>query len=100
MKQQEIQFFWPLTEQIRLDLDYTECHTHEYYVRAQGIADTLGTYTTGMQFTTVQTGPGDIVITGARLQIDTQSTVIVAKEKPPLYRRALYKLMGIKWSIK
>jgi hypothetical protein len=25
MYQQEIQFFWPLTEQIKLDLDYTEC---------------------------------------------------------------------------
>jgi hypothetical protein len=25
MHQQEIQFFWPLTEQIKLDLDYTEC---------------------------------------------------------------------------
>jgi len=25
MYQQEIQFFWPLTEQIPLDLDYTEC---------------------------------------------------------------------------
>ena len=100
MKQQEIQFFWPLTEQIKLDLDYSQCHPHEYYVRAKGIAGTHGPYPTGMQFTTVATGPGDIVITGARLQIDTQSTVIVAKEKPPLYRRALYKLMGIKWSIK
>ena len=25
MYQQEIQFFWPLTEQIKLDLDFTEC---------------------------------------------------------------------------
>jgi hypothetical protein len=25
MYQQEIEFFWPLTEQIKLDLDYTEC---------------------------------------------------------------------------
>ena len=25
MHQQEIQFFWPLTEQIKLDLDFTEC---------------------------------------------------------------------------
>lgn len=26
MQQLEIQFFWPLTEQIPLDLDYTDCH--------------------------------------------------------------------------
>lgn len=27
MQQLEIQFFWPLTEQIPLDLDYTDCAT-------------------------------------------------------------------------
>jgi hypothetical protein len=25
MYQQEIEFFWPLTEQIKLDLDFTDC---------------------------------------------------------------------------
>lgn len=28
MKQLEIEFFWPLTEQIRLDLDYTPCEEY------------------------------------------------------------------------
>ena len=27
--QQEIQFFWPLTEQVRLDLDYTPCEEYD-----------------------------------------------------------------------
>jgi len=31
MKQLEIQFFWPLTEQIPLDLDYTECDKPKLY---------------------------------------------------------------------
>jgi hypothetical protein len=31
MYQQEIQFFWPLTEQIKLDLDYTECDKPKLY---------------------------------------------------------------------
>jgi hypothetical protein len=35
--QSEIKFFWPLTEQIELDLDYGP--THLYY-RAKGIAGT------------------------------------------------------------
>ena len=26
MQQLQIEFFWPLTEQIPLDLDYTDCH--------------------------------------------------------------------------
>ena len=30
--QLEIQFFWPCTEQIPLDLDYTECNQPKYYV--------------------------------------------------------------------
>ena len=29
MTQQEIRFFWPLTEQISLDLDFTPCETYE-----------------------------------------------------------------------
>jgi hypothetical protein len=31
MKQLEIEFFWPLTEQIPLDLDYTDCDSPKYY---------------------------------------------------------------------
>ena len=30
--QLEIQYFWPLTEQIPLDLDYTECNQPKYSV--------------------------------------------------------------------
>ena len=29
MYQNEIKFFWPLTEQIDLDLDFTPCHAYE-----------------------------------------------------------------------
>ena len=31
MTQQEIQFFWPLTEQVPLDLDYTACSRPKFY---------------------------------------------------------------------
>ena len=31
MYQQEIEFFWPLTEQIKLDLDFTECDKPKLY---------------------------------------------------------------------
>jgi hypothetical protein len=31
MKQLEIEFFWPLTEQIPLDLDYIECEKPKLY---------------------------------------------------------------------
>jgi len=99
MKQQEIQFFWPLTEQMPLELDYTQCKAHEYYVRAKGIAGLHGPYPTGMQFVTAAT-TGDIIITAGQLQIDTETTKIITKEKPPPYRRLLYKLLGVKWQLK
>jgi hypothetical protein len=35
MTQQEIEFFWPLTEQIPLDLDYTECDKPKLYTIQQ-----------------------------------------------------------------
>lgn len=48
MKQLEIEYFFPLTEQIPLDLDFSQCSPHQYYLRAQGIAGLHGPYPTGM----------------------------------------------------
>lgn len=90
MKQQEIQFFWPLTEQIPLELDYTGC----------GRPKIECSISTAVPYEFYPATTGNITITAANLQLDTQSTFIITKEKPPLYRRALYKLMGIQWSVK
>lgn len=90
--QQEIKFFWPLTEQIPLDLDYNGCEKPKLEVNCSVSA------TVPWEFYPATTG--NITITAANLQLDTQSTVILTKQKPPLYRRLLYKLMGLKWSIK
>jgi hypothetical protein len=53
-KQTEIEFFWPLTEQMKLDLDYGP--THLFY-RAQGIAGVHSMPIRGSihEFTTVST---------------------------------------------
>jgi hypothetical protein len=45
-------------------------------------------------------GTGATTITAARLQLDVDTTVIKSKTKPPLIRRWLYKLLGLKWEIK
>lgn len=50
MKQLDIEYFFPLTEQISLDLDYSQCTAHQYWVRAQGIAGSHGPFSTGMQY--------------------------------------------------
>ena len=92
MKQQEIQFFWPLTEQIPLQLDYSGCEKPQLTCSVSA----PGNYT-------VWANPyptGNITVTAGNLQIDTESTVILTKQKPPMYRRVLYKLMGVKWSLK
>jgi hypothetical protein len=92
--QLEIQFFWPLTEQIPLDLDYTGCNQPKYYVPV-GYSTPVGpVYTfTNQQWSTTS-------ISSGTLQLDVDNTVIKVNDKPPLLRRGLYKLLGINWEIK
>lgn len=91
MYQQEIQFFWPLTEQIPLDLDYSDC------VRPKlTVANT--SFGTGLTTSTFPTGTSWLAVNAAfRLQENT-TTMLVAK-KPNLLRKLLFKLLGFKWEI-
>ena len=90
--QTEIKFFWPLTEQMELDLDYGPTHIH---FRAKGIAGTsslpiLGTVYEFTNYPTTWT-----------TTINVDNSIVVTSEKvPPLYRRLLYKLLGVKWEKK
>ena len=88
-EQDEIKFFWPLTEQMELDLDYGPTHLH---FRAQGIAGTSSMPILGSiyEFTSTPTWTTTI-------NVDTNNVTITSKNKPPLYRRVLYKLLGINW---
>lgn len=89
MIQQEIKFFFPLTEQIPLDLDYSQCPPHQYYVRAQGIAGVHGPIPTGtcyIEAPTVST-------------VTIQAQQLTIKGQPmPWYRKILFKLLGIKYA--
>jgi len=92
--QLEIQFFWPLTEQIPLDLDYTACNQPKYYVPVEYSTPVETGYTlANQQWTTTS-------ISAGKLQLDVDTTVIKVNDKPPLLRRGLYKLLGIHWEIK
>ena len=95
-RQTEIEFFWPLTEQIPLDLDYAECKQSSVYM-SEGSSATFGT---GSTLTVNPTGTSWVTINSGRLDLDVEQTTIITKAKPPLYRRALYKLMGISWKLK
>ena len=88
MQQIEIQFFWPLTEQIPLDLDFTDCPSPYYYLKAEG-QPLSGPFTTGMTF--VQPPQ-----TWSTLSIDAE-TIQFSKLPMPWYRKIFFKLLGFKW---
>ncbi len=90
MKQLEIEYFFPLTEQIPLDLDFSQCAPHQYWYRAQGIAGLHGPVPTGMVY-----------------KADNPSTAVTQvlsgwdigkKQEPSKLRKFLMKyLIGWKW---
>jgi hypothetical protein len=89
-EQLSFKFFWPLTEQIPLELDYTESVKYSnnlltYPLLNAGTTTDFGTI--GFNTPTWTTS----------VNVDTNSFTITSKNKPPLYRRVLFKLLGINW---
>ena len=93
MQQLEIQYFFPLTEQIPLDLSYTECEPQPSLFLSNGSNFVFSTASN------LSVNPWVTVNTG-RLELDVEQTIIKVAKKPPLHRRILYKLMGIDWKVK
>lgn len=86
MNQQEIQFFWPLTEQIPLDLDYTPCEPPKVLVNNDtGVAFATYPTTNGSSWGSI----GAVTIKAKELTIETPHM--------PWYRKLAYKIMGFKW---
>ena len=98
--QLEIQFFWPLTEQIPLDLDYTECNQPKYYVPSVPWGSISPSLSGGTGYTLANQQWTTTSISAGTLQLDVDNTVLKVNDKPPLLRRGLYKLLGIHWEIK
>ena len=91
MIQQEIKFFWPLTEQIPLDLNYEGCERPKL---------TVPLVTNGLTYTLNNCDAATVSIVASNMNIDVDTTVIKVKEKPGLCRRTLYKCLGLKWEVK
>lgn len=87
--QVEIQYFWPLTEQIELDLDYSNCHKPK--IEWSSIDRSLYTFANGSTNT---------MISASHLVLDIDTTTVKLKDKPNLLFRYIYKLIGLKWEIK
>lgn len=101
-RQSEIKFFWPLTEQIELGLDCSDCDTMTYksnYVISNGVGNIVGL--TGA--TTWASNPppqlsvepidciGYLKIGGVNIGL---------KEKPKWFIRQLHRLLGFEWKEK
>ena len=98
MKQSEIEFFWPLTEQILMDLDYTNCEKPRIYTPLQ-LTGTLPVANGGTGSTTYSSFNSNAytTITASSLTIDVNTTTFKVTEEPPWYRKLLYKLLDIRW---
>jgi len=87
--QLEIQYFWPLTEQIELDLDYSNCHKPK--IEWSPIDRSLYTFANGSTNTT---------ISASHLVLDIDTTTVKTKCKPNILSRCIYRLIGLKWEVK
>jgi hypothetical protein len=92
----EFKFFWPLTEQIPLDLNFTGCEKEKIY----NYGTVVGVGNGGTGYTLNAANWTTTSITASSLTLDVDTTTIKTSGKPPLIRRWLYKLLGLKWEIK
>lgn len=98
MQQLEIKYFFPLTEQMTLDLDFTKSETHE--------KQKLNTWLNNSGTVLISNG-GTVswaTVTGSAqpsftIDIDQTPITIKSKEKPNFIRRYIYKALGMKWKV-
>ena len=91
MRQVEIQFFWPLTEQVPLDLDYVNCEKPKLYNDTGTIIGTNGPYV----LTNATTSTYALHVDG-KVSMDADKITFRTSKKPNIIRRALFSVMGIK----
>ncbi len=92
MTQLQIQFFWPLTEQIPLDLNYEDCEKPKLSYPLDNVTNT-GLYT-------FNNGGYTTSIIASNLTLDVDTTTIKMKEQPSFCRRTILKCLGLKWELK
>lgn len=96
MQQLEIKYFFPLTEQMDLDLDYTE--SYAYSEKKQKEMWYTITISSGNDDRyTFRTASADPSFT---IDVDQVPITIVSKNKPNFVKRWIYKTLGMKWKAK
>lgn len=106
MHQLEIQFFFPLTEQIALNLDFTPCEKYLEELRAKQIANSVissGSFLIadgGIGANTWATVSLKDAEPNFTIDIDQMPITVMSKQKPSFIRRYIYKVLGMKWKAK
>lgn len=95
MQQLEIQFFFPLTEQIPLDLDFTESEKPKIWI-TMPLGGTGMTLMSNGSSTWATVSLKDIE-PNFTINIDAMPITIQSKTKPNFFRRYIYKILGMKW---
>ena len=101
--QKEIEFFWPLTEQIELDLDYTRTYDYDYEktkLRVKAEAGQCLTIANGNTSVTWVSANEIQTLKVTAEGIETPEITFTLNKKPFIIKRLAYKFLGIKWKIK
>ena len=93
MNQLEIQFFWPLTEQIPLELDHSNCYKPKINTNTSGtfLCSPGGSYV----LTTGTTSTYALHVDG-KVSMDADKMTFRTSKKPNIFRRMLFNVLGIK----
>jgi hypothetical protein len=98
MYQQEIKFFWPLTEQIPLDLDYKPSTD---YIQQKMNGTTISSVNVSVgQTLAFSSGASPTWTTTVKAdEMEAKIYRIVLDKKPNIVLRWVYKLLNINWKI-
>ena len=102
MQQLEISYFFPLTEQVLLDLDFKPCEEHAKKIQEERWKNSV-TLTSGMGLTIANGGTTWTTISNNlgspsfTINVDAMQITIISKKKPKFILKFLYKSMGMKW---
>jgi len=97
MHQLNIEYFFPLTEQIPLELDFKPCadYAEEQRKKQNYTGYTLSDWNgNGTGYITMSSNIGSPSFT---INVDAMPITIISKKKPNFIMKFIYKSMGMKW---
>jgi len=97
MTQLEIEFFFPLTEQIPLELDYEPSRLYAKELNRQRSIDGTVLLAGITSWNTVSVGD---IRPNFTIDVDQMPITVISKVKPNIFRRYICKILGMEWKSK